>query len=401
VICNRAKPDRKGGASLQPLGVPEYPWEIVGIDYVTDLPKSGSFGHTAVFIMVCHLTKMAHFVPCHKEITAEESAVLFIDNCYKLHGVPRVIVSDRDPKFVGKFWQSFMGKLNTKLNMSTARHPRTDGLTERVNQTMQTLLRCYCAESGFDWTSHLSMVEFYYNCSINEAASHSPFEVMYGYQPSTPADRLLPLVGASADAADRLTLIADIREVVTQLLKLSKERIAARSTRSPPIFQPGDLVYLSTRGLNIRSQKCKHLRDQKLGPYKVVTKVGINSYKLELPKGCRLHPVFHCDLLSHATSSTSLRPHQAEIEGDHEEYAVDYISDVKIDKWPRRRGSYLQFLTHFVSFDIPEWLLLEQVDDCEQLSIFLDSEKWKVFSLGKDYLDFVAKYPMRNVVVHK
>ena len=344
---------------------------------------------------------MAHFVPCHEEITAKESANLFISNCYRLHGVPKVIVFDRDPKFVGQFWQSFMGKLNTKLNVSTARHPRTDGLTERVNQTMQTLLRCYCAESGFDWTSHLSMVEFNCNCSINEAASHSPFEVMYGYQPSTPADRLLPLVGASADAADRLTLIADIREVVTQLLKLSKERIAARSTRSAPNFQPGDLVYLSTRGLNIRSQKCKHLRDQKLGPYKVVTKVGINSYKLELPKGCRLHPVFHCDLLSHATSSTSLRPHQAEIEGDHEEYAVDYISDVKIDKWPRRRGSYLQFLTHFVSFDIPEWLLLEQVDDCEQLSFFLGSEKWKVFSLGKNYLDFVAKYPMRNVVVQK
>ena len=112
---------------------------------------------------------MAHFVPCRKEITAEESADLFISNCYRLHGVPKVIVSDRDPKFVGKFWQSFMGKLNTRLNMSTARHPRTDGLIERVNQTMQTLLRCYCAKSGFDWTSHLSMVEFYYNCSINEA----------------------------------------------------------------------------------------------------------------------------------------------------------------------------------------------------------------------------------------
>ena len=81
------------------------------------------------------------------------------------------------------------------------------------------------------------MVEFYYNCSINEAVSHSPFEVMYGYQPSTPADRLLPLAGASADATDRLTLIADIRED-TQLLKLSIERIAARSTRTVPIFHP-------------------------------------------------------------------------------------------------------------------------------------------------------------------
>jgi hypothetical protein len=82
-----------------------------------------------------------------------------------------------------------MGKLNTKLNMSIARHPRTDGMTERVDQAIQTLLRCYCAESDFDWASYLSMLELYYNCSINEAATHSPFAVTYGYQPSTPADR--------------------------------------------------------------------------------------------------------------------------------------------------------------------------------------------------------------------
>ncbi len=66
VICNKAKPDRIVGTSLQPLGIPEYPWEIVGIDYVTDLPKRGLYGrHTTVFIMVCHLTDMAHifFMP--------------------------------------------------------------------------------------------------------------------------------------------------------------------------------------------------------------------------------------------------------------------------------------------------------------------------------------------------
>jgi len=103
-----------------------------------------------------------------------------------------------------------MGKLNTKLNTSIARHPRTDGLTERVNQTVQTLLRCDCAESGFDWTSHVSMVDSYYNCSINEATTHSPCEVMYGYQPSTLADRLLPLGGATVDVADRSILIANI-----------------------------------------------------------------------------------------------------------------------------------------------------------------------------------------------
>jgi len=110
--------NRRGEASLQLLEIPEYSWEIVGIDYVADLPKSDLYGHTTVFIMVCNLTKMAHFVTCHKEITAKEAADLFIGNCYRLHGVPKVIVSDRDSKFVGKFWQSFMGKLNTKLNMT-------------------------------------------------------------------------------------------------------------------------------------------------------------------------------------------------------------------------------------------------------------------------------------------
>jgi len=120
------------------------------------------------------------------------------------------------------------------------------------------------------------MVEFYYNYSINKATTYSPFKVIYGYQPSTPTDPLLPLAGATTDAADRFTLIAYIRDVVNQLLKLSKERMVASSTRTAPIFQPGDFVYLSTKGLHIRSHKCKHLRDQKLGPYTYVPKVGIN-----------------------------------------------------------------------------------------------------------------------------
>jgi hypothetical protein len=72
---------------------------------------------------------MPHFVPCYTKIKAEESDDLFIDNCYKLYGVPKVIVSDKDPQLAGKFWQSFMRKLNTKLDMSTARHSQTNGIT--------------------------------------------------------------------------------------------------------------------------------------------------------------------------------------------------------------------------------------------------------------------------------
>jgi hypothetical protein len=72
---------------------------------------------------------MAYFVPCHKDITAEESSDLLIDNCHRLHGDPKVIVSDRDFKFVAIFLQCFMRKLSINLNISTAHNPRTDGST--------------------------------------------------------------------------------------------------------------------------------------------------------------------------------------------------------------------------------------------------------------------------------
>jgi hypothetical protein len=108
----------------------------------------------------------------------------------------------------------------------------------------------------------LSTIELYYNCSINKDTAHSPFEVMYGYQPYTHIDRLLPLFGANTYVSDRLNLIAGIRDVVDHLLKLSKERMVVRATRTPPLFQSGNILYFSTKGLHIRSRKCKHHRDQ-------------------------------------------------------------------------------------------------------------------------------------------
>jgi hypothetical protein len=84
------------------------------------------------------------------------------------------------------------------------------------------LLRCYTSESGFDWTSHLPMVRFYYNCSINEASKHSPFEVSYVFQPATHVNRLLPLTGAPDHVTECLTELASISDVVREILTFSK-----------------------------------------------------------------------------------------------------------------------------------------------------------------------------------
>ncbi len=111
--------------------------------------------------------------------------------------------------------------------------------------------------------------------------------------------------------------------------------------------------------------------------------------------------MFHCDLLSKASTSTPLRHRRAEVESDHNEYAIDFVSDIKVDTWPNRRGFYLQFLTYFIEYDVPEWMLLEQVDDCEQLSVFLSSDVWVQFSQTQTYIKFKTRHHARDVDVHE
>jgi transposase InsO family protein len=128
-------------ATLYPLLVPPSPWHTVGLDYLTHLHESNGFN--SVLIVVDHLTRMAHFLPCTETATAEETATLFLHGVYRLHGLPRVLVTDRDPKFVSGFWQTLWRRLGTRLNMSSSRHPETYELTERVNTSFQQLLRCF------------------------------------------------------------------------------------------------------------------------------------------------------------------------------------------------------------------------------------------------------------------
>jgi hypothetical protein len=160
VVCRRAKIQPHMGAPLYPLHVSPISWHTVGLNYLTHL--SGSNGFNSVLIVVDHMSCMAHCMPCAKTVTAEENVTLIIQGVYRLHGLPRVLISDRDPKFVSGFRQSLSRRLETRLNMSSNRHPETDGLTERVKSTFQQLLRWLCCYDGSDWTTLLPQVQFAY-----------------------------------------------------------------------------------------------------------------------------------------------------------------------------------------------------------------------------------------------
>jgi hypothetical protein len=108
-------------ATLYLLLVPPRPWHIVGLDYFTHLHVSNGFD--SVLTVVDHMTRMAHFMPCTESVTVEENATLFLHGVYRLHGLPRVLASDRDPKFVSGFSHTLSRRLGTRLNMSFSRHP--------------------------------------------------------------------------------------------------------------------------------------------------------------------------------------------------------------------------------------------------------------------------------------
>ena len=120
---NRAK-----AGLLQPLEIPSRKWTHVTTDLVTDLPESNGF--TAIIVFVDKLSKMVHLAGCKKEVTAMEYGQIFVDNVFQLHGLPEVIISDRDPRFTGKFWRSLFDLLGTDLRFSPAFYPHTDGQSE-------------------------------------------------------------------------------------------------------------------------------------------------------------------------------------------------------------------------------------------------------------------------------
>ncbi|MBW0578393.1 hypothetical protein O181_118108 [Austropuccinia psidii MF-1] len=145
-ICQKA--NRKHGKKyglLQHIDKPKHPWETIKMDWVTGLVPGGKENFNACLIIVDRFSKSMRCLPCHKEDTAMDNSLLFWNNIISTCGVPKIIISDRDPKFTSEFWTNLYEMLGTKLSFSTAYHPQTDGLAERMLQTMEDILRRFCA----------------------------------------------------------------------------------------------------------------------------------------------------------------------------------------------------------------------------------------------------------------
>ncbi|CAI7792340.1 unnamed protein product [Closterium sp. NIES-54] len=135
---------------------------------------------------------MGHFIPTHTTARTEETAQLFFRYVISQHGIPTTLISNRDPKFTSKFWKELMSLMGTKLAMSSAYHPQTDGQTERLNQIVEQLLRAACKDDISKWDAHLPVLEFAYNNATHAATGQTPFFLCYGRNPLTPQKPTVP-----------------------------------------------------------------------------------------------------------------------------------------------------------------------------------------------------------------
>jgi len=146
------------------------------MDFVVGLPRTPG-GLDSIWVIVDRLTKSAHFIPINIRFSLEKFTSLYISEIVRLHGVPSSIMSDRDPKFTFRFWESLNKALGTKLRLCSAYHPQANGQTKRTIQSLEDLLRACVLEQKGGWESFLPLIEFTYNNSFHSMLAWLPMKL--------------------------------------------------------------------------------------------------------------------------------------------------------------------------------------------------------------------------------
>ena len=313
-ICQTVKSAPSNAAPLHSLPVPSECWTDVGLDYIFGFPTD-RHRRNGILVFVDRLSKMVHLIPCSKNIDAKQSAHHFINHVFKHHGMPDRLVSDRDPRFTGTFWKEVFQRLGTKLNMSTASHPESDGQTERANRVLEDMLRSFCAKFPSEWSSLLPLVEFAINNAVHASTGYTPFYVNHLRNPRVPATLSTNDESGVAAESDSLPAVDDFLTTRRAVLRFIRDNMAdaqdkqkqaadRHGRRQIAKFAKGELVLLSTRELpaDAMSKHMQHtttkLYPRFIGPFKVIDQAGTNAYRLDLPSHfSRVHPVFYVGLL--------------------------------------------------------------------------------------------------------
>ncbi|EGC35166.1 hypothetical protein DICPUDRAFT_15082, partial [Dictyostelium purpureum] len=364
--------NRKDNGLLQSLEIPFEVWRDISIDFLS-LPKtpytfSGFIVEVdQVCVIVCRLSKMVHIVPCSKTITAEQTADLLLNHVFRLHGYPRTIVSDRDPRFLSEIWTLWAKTMDSKLKMTVAYRAQGDGQTERMNREIIRMLRKIAEQYGESWAGLIPLVEFALNSASNKSTKMSPFQVVYGFNPPTPVNHFNTLT------KNRIPM-SNIKKIVRD--NILDAQVASQKyynkKRGGLIFVVGEKVLVKRKyfktsdSTDLISHK---LESKNCGPFKIIE---INGNNVTLDTGYpKRNNVFNMDQLVKLYEDEDwLRdeismPDPEEMEDGEEEYEVE-----KILNHDKRNKLYL---VKWKGYPSPTWNKEIDLTNCEDVL----REYWK------------------------
>jgi transposase InsO family protein len=395
-ICQKSKPKRHAPVGLlQPIPIPERPFEVVTMDFIPELPVSNGFDN--ILVIVDKLTKFAIFIPTTSNINESETASLFFKYVVSRFGLPRQIITDRDSKWTSNFWKVICEKSGMRRSMTTAHHPQADGQTEIMNQILEIALRCYVNPSKNDWSNMLDSFALSYNNIPHTATQFTPSFLLYGFHPITASSLLhtsselvnrpdnnfygaknstshTPLDQQENEGAlqflDEFNSFRNKAKESIYFAQVTQQRIYNRG-RLIQEFEPGDTVLINPHSLGLL--KTEKGRGRKLlmkydGPFEILEKISPITYRLRLPASYPMHPVLniaHLEKYNPSDQTLGERPTRHLNRADFSEVPEFEVESIIKSKWKKsRNGRRVELLwTKFADYDhsFNEWLTRRQL----------------------------------------
>ncbi|KAM9988951.1 hypothetical protein ACTFIY_005001 [Dictyostelium cf. discoideum] len=315
---------------LQSLEIPFEVWRDISIDFLS-LPKTtyALNGFTVevdqVCVIVCRLSKMVHIVPCHKTIDAEHTAQLLLNHVFRLHGYPRTIVSDRDPRFLSDIWSRWAKTMDSKLKMTVAHRAQADGQTERMNREIIRILTKASTEYGENWSDIIPLIEFAINSSMSKSTKMFPFQIVYGFNPPTPVNHFNSLTKT--------------RIPMSNIKKIVRDNILDAQINAQKYYNRGrgDVIFV------VGEKNC--------GPF-IITAIHGNNVTLDLVGCPKKHNVFNKVQIVKLYEDTEWLREEISMpepeEMDEASFEVESILNHDKDK--------KMYLVKFKGYPEPEWI---------------------------------------------
>ncbi|GBG75316.1 hypothetical protein CBR_g19948 [Chara braunii] len=304
-VCERTKVHRhKPYGLLRPLPIPDGPGESISIDF-TDMGKVRAAGNSQVMVIVDRFSKFLNLIPFPPHTPTELVIEEFHQQYILQFGVPKTIVSDRDTRFISKDWKDFTSQIyDIKLNKTSGRHPKANGLAEEINQTVIQLLRALIVPDQNTWDKELHKVKGLYNNFIHSATGVTPNQLQYGWPMRNPLSYLFPkrspglmpgMLGYNAKYTRLLkTVIAAMNKRQHAMIK------HANKMRKEEKFKVGDYVWVKMSEFSDEEGVSRKLLPLYYGPWQILKVIGDDfgpSFVIDVPPHLRTYPVFHASKL--------------------------------------------------------------------------------------------------------